>query len=141
VLRALDFGGDDKKPFEFRLGWERGIEVGQGKPGTVDANGVYKPETPEAEAILQFPDIHAGIVAEIQPDPRMTPTVAVELCDFKLWKARWFSVHVGAGSQLAYAFLGKRLVSVFEVHIGPWVGWDFDEHDWAWGIGGSLIKF
>jgi hypothetical protein len=141
LLRALDFGGSDDKPFEFRLGWEHGIETGKGKPGTVDDSGVYKPETPEAETLLSFPDVHAGLMAEMRPEPRMTPTVAVELCDFKVPYARWFSVHVGAGSQLVYGFLGKRLVSVFEIHIGPWAGWDLDEHAWAFGVGGALIKF
>jgi hypothetical protein len=37
--------------------------------------------------------------------------------------------------------MGKRLVSVFEVTAGAWVGWDFDEDDVAWGVGGTLIKF
>lgn len=141
VLRALDFGGDDKKPFEFRFGWERGIEQSKAKPGQVDANGVYQPETPEVDAILQFPDIHAGVMVEIQPKGRVTPTVQVELCEFKVPYARWFGVQFGAGYQMLDVYVGKRLISVFEITFGPWVGWDFDLDDWAWGAGGTLIKF
>jgi hypothetical protein len=141
LLRALDFGGSDDRPFEFRFGWERGVETGKSKPGTVDDRGVYTPEAPEVEAILQFPDVHAGLMGEIRPEPRMTLTVAVEVFDVKVPWARWWSFHVGAGSQLVYAFFGKRLISVFEIHFGPWVGRDFEEHAWAWGIGGTLIRF
>jgi len=141
VLRALDFGGDAQKPFEFRFGWEKGIEKSAAKPGQVDKDGVYQPETPEVEAILGFPDIHAGIMVEVQPKGRVTPTVQIEACEFKLPYVRWFSVQAGAGYQMVNAYVGKRLVSVFEITFGPWVGWDFNEDDWAWGVGGTLISF
>lgn len=140
ILRALDFGGDPGKAFEFRWGWER-IETSKAKPGGVDDSGVYKPESPEVEAILNFPDIHAGLFAAVQPKARISPTVQLELFEFKVPYARWFSVQIGAGAQLAEVYLGKRLISVFEITVGPWVGWDFDEHDYAWGVGGTLIRF
>lgn len=141
ILRALDFGGDSKKPFEFRFGWQHGIEQSKAKPGQVDKDGVYQPETPEVDAILGFPDIHAGIMGEVQPKGRFTPTVQVELCEFKVPVLRWFSVQLGAGYQLAEAYIGKRLISVFEVTGGFWIGRDFEEDDWAWGFGGTLIRF
>lgn len=141
VLRALDFGGDAKKPFEFRFGWEKGIEKSTAKPGQVDPNGVYQPETPEVDAILSFPDVHAGIMAEVQPKGRFTPTVQIEAFEFKVPYVRWFSVQIGAGYQMVDAYVGKRLVSVFEITVGPWVGRDFEEDAWAWGVGGTLIKF
>lgn len=141
VLRALDFGGDDKKAFEFRWGWEKGIETSSAKPGKVDEHGVYKPEDPAVEAILGFPDIHAGLMGVVQPKGRFTPTVQVEVLEFKLPWLRWFGVQVGAGDQIVDVYLGKRLVSVFEVTFGPWFGWDFEEGAKAWGVGGTLIKF
>ena len=141
VLRALDFGGSDHKTFEFRWGWEKGIETSKANPGEVDDEGVYQPEAPEVNAILGFPDVHAGLMAELQPDPRMTPTVAGELFEFKVPYARWFSIQVGAGNQLAYGYIGKRLVAVFEITVGPWLGWDLEEHAPAWGFGGTLIRF
>lgn len=141
VLRALDFGGDDKKPFEFHFGWDHGIETSKAKPGQVDANGVYQPETPEVNAILGFPNIHAGLACEIRPDPRITPVVAVEVCRVKFPYVRWWELQVGAGAQLVEASFTKRLISVFEVTAGPWVGWDFEEHAWAFGGIATLIKF
>ena len=141
VTRALDFGGSDDHPWDFRWGWEKGIETSKADPGEVDEEGVYQPETPEVEAILGFPDVHAGLMGVIKPEGRITPTVQVEALEFKVPYARWFSLQAGAGAQLAEVYLGKRLVSVFEITAGPWVGWDFDEHDVAWGVGGTLIKF
>jgi hypothetical protein len=141
ILRALDFGGDQTKPFEFRFGWERGIERSQAKPGGVDEHGVYKPETPEAEALLSFPDVHAGTMVVVQPHARITPIVLVEICEFKLWHLRWFSLQVGAGHQLAEVYLGKRLLAVLEITVGGWVGWDFEEDSVGWGVGGTLIRF
>lgn len=141
VMRALDFGGSDDRPWDFRWGWEKGIETSKADPGEVDDDGVYQPETPEVEAILGFPDVHAGLMVEVKPKSRITPTVQIEALEFKVPYARWFSLQGGAGAQLAEVYLGKRLVSVFEITVGPWVGWDFDEHDVAWGVGGTLIKF
>lgn len=141
LTRALDFGGDPKKAWDFRWGWEKGIETSKAKPGGVDENGVYQPETPAVDAILGFPDIHAGMMVVAQPAGRFTPTVQVEILEFKVPYARWFSLQAGAGNQLVDLYLGKRLVSVFEITVGPWVGWDFEEDAKAWGVGGTLIKF
>jgi hypothetical protein len=122
VFRALDFGGDDKNPVEFYFGWQHGVEQSKAKPGQVDAHGVYQPETPEVDAILGFPNIHAGLAGEIRPDPRITPVVAVELCRMKFPYVRWWELQVGAGAQLIEASFTKRLISVFEVTAGPWIG-------------------
>lgn len=141
VLRVLDFGGDPKKNWDFRWGWDHGIEKSKAKPGEVDESGVYQPETPEVEALLSFPDIHAGMVVLVQPKARITPTVHVEAFEFKVPYLRWFSVQAGAGAQLMDVYLGKRLLSVFEVTVGGFVGWDFDTDAWCWGVGGTLIRF
>jgi hypothetical protein len=141
VLRALDFGGDPDKPFEFRLGWDKGVEKSGAKPGKTDDNGVYQPEVPEAEAALSFPDVSAGIVVEVRSKPRVTPTVQLDLFDFKLPYIRWFSCQAGMGYQLGNVYLGKRLVSILELTVGGWMGYDFETHSLAWGLGGTLIKF
>lgn len=152
VLSALDFGGNDKKAFEFKWGWEHDIhEAAPGtKPGGVDENGVYKPETPEADAVLGFPNIHAGIAGEISPKGRMTPTMAVEICRAKFPLVRWWELEAGAGANIAEVSLTKRLVSVYEVTAGPWAGWDFEESrkrgpnfldKMAWGVTATLIRF
>lgn len=138
---ALDFGGDDKKPFEFFWGWQHGVHDSAAKPGEVDEHGVYKPETPEAEALLGFPNIHAGIAYEIRPQSRVTPTVSVEAFRVKVPYARWWELQIGAGAQLVEASFTKRLLSVYEVTAGPWIGWNFERHAVAWGVCFTLIKF
>ena len=141
VMRALDFGGDPGKAFEFRLGWEHGIEIPAGKPGTTNPDGTYVPETPEVAAILGFPDVHAGMNVIIQSKPRISPTIGIEVCEFKVPYLRWFNVQVQGGTDLVDIYVGKKLLSVFEISVGLWAGWDFAEDRTAFGIGGTLIKF
>jgi len=141
VLRVLDFGGSDDKPFEFRFGWEKGVDVSTAKPGHTDECGVYKPEVPEVEAALSFPDVSAGLMIEMQPHARITPVVNVDLFDVKVPYARWFSAQAGMGYQLSELYFGKRIISILELTVGGWGGYDFEEHKWAWGLGGTIIKF
>lgn len=147
---ALDFGGDDKIAWEFHPGWEHGLHDSTAKPGQVDDKGVYKPETPEVEAVLGMPNVHAGLTGEIYPKGHITPTVQVEAFRFKVPELRWWEIQVGAGANMVDLYFGKRLVSVFEITAGPWVGWDFvDSHKrgpntlkkLAYGIGFTIIKF
>lgn len=150
LMAALDFGGDDKVAWEFHPGWEHGVHESKAKPGHVDENGVYQPETPEVEAILGFPNIHAGVAGEIYPKGQITPTVQLEAFRVKVPVLRWWEVQVGAGANMVDLYLGKRLVSVFEITAGPWVGWDFAESHkrgpnaldkLAWGLQFTVIKF
>lgn len=141
VMRALDFGGDPGKPFEFRFGWQHGIENASGIPGTTNPAGTYVPETPEVDAILGFPNVYAGMNVVIRPDARLTPTIGVEACSFKVPYLRWFSVQAQGGANLADIYVGKRLVSILEISVGPWIGWDFDNRKVAYGVGGAIIKF
>lgn len=140
--RFIDFGGDDEKPFEFRPFWGQGPDIGEENPETpgYDKDGNKIPP-PEVLATYTFPDIFAGVRAVIGPEPRVTPTVGIELFEVKVPYARWFSAQLSAGDQLMEFSFHKRITSIYEITIGPFVGWDFDEHDVAWGIGGSIIKF
>jgi len=141
VLRVLDFGGDDKKSFEFRFGWEHGIEQSTAPPRQTDECGVYHPETPEVDALLSFPDIHAGLNVLASLKPRITPTVGLELAEFKVPYLRWFNVQIQGGTDLVDIYVGKRLLAVYEVTIGPWYGYDFTENRGTFGIGATLIRF
>lgn len=138
----LDFGGDDSKSFEFRPFWSNGPSVGDEDPENpgFDKDG-NKIVSKEVLATYTFPDIHAGLHAVVAKEPRITPTVAVELFEVKVPYARWFSAQVSGGDQLVDFYLGKRLTSIFEVTVGPFAGWDFETHDWTWGVGGTVLKF
>jgi hypothetical protein len=142
-LSALDFGGVEKIPFEFRLGTDHGIH--QAAPGTkdgaVDDKGVYKPETPAASALLEFPNVHAGMMVEIRPKAHLTPVVQLEACSAKAPYVGWWEIQVGAGANVAEVYLGKKLLSVWEITVGPCFLRDIDQHKFGFGGIGTVIKF
>lgn len=143
--RFLDFGGHDEKAFEFRLGWDRGVNI-PGKPdpnspgGHYDKDGNYVPDNPDVVATYTFPEIVAGIYGTLK-DPRFTPGVGFELFEVKVPYARWFSGQVFAGNQLAGAYLGKRWTSIVELTTGVFFARDFEDDDWTYGIGATITKF
>lgn len=143
IMRALDYDGNPKKSFEIRAGWDHGIETSKAKPGEVDKDGVYQPETEGVDAILSFPGISTGLAWEARPDSRVTPTVGMEIFRVKtpIPYARWWVFQVGGGAQLAEVYAGKLLVPVVDVTVGPWVGWDFNERKWAVGAQITIFKF
>lgn len=140
--KFLDFGGDDKKAFEFRFFWDRAPAIGAEDPENpgFDKDGNKIP-SPEVYATYYFPDVTAGLHVTIGTDPRLTPTVGIEFFEAKLWKLRWFSGQIFAGDQLVGFGFYKRLTSIYEITVGPFVGYDLDEHDWTWGCGGTLLRF
>ena len=142
-LSYLDFGGVEKEPFEIRMGWQHGIhEAKDGTPpGKTDDTGVYNPETPQAEALLGFPNVHAGIAGEIQPKSRLTPVVNLEVLSAKAPYVGWWEIQVGAGANVVDFYLGKRLLSVWEITVGPCYLRDVEEHKFGWGGLGTMIKF
>lgn len=140
-MNAVGFGGDDKKPWEFRFGWDHGITKSEAAPGGVDRNGIYQPETVEVDSELGFPDVNAGLAGEVYPKAKITPTVQFTTCEFKVPYARWFDVQIGAGANLVDVYLGKRLVTLPKITVGPWFGRDLDVHKWSGGIQFTLIKF
>lgn len=143
LISTLDFGGVEKEPFEIRAGWDHGIhEAKEGtKPGATDDNGVYKSETPAAEALLAFPNVHAGLLVEGQPKMRLTPVVQLEAFSVKAPYVGWWELQVGAGANVAEVYFGKRLLSVWEITVGPCFLRDIDRHQWGWGGVGTMIKF
>lgn len=142
IGRYLDFGGVDKKPFEVRFFWDRGPKIGPEDPSNpgYDKDGNKIP-SPGVAATYFFPDIHAGMAWIDGNKQLLTPTINIELMEFKVPFLRWFIVAVGAGSQEVHIYLGKRITSVLETSIGPMIVYRFDEDDWSYGFQGTLIKF
>lgn len=138
----LDFGGDDSKDFEVRFFWNQGPQIGEEDPENpgFDKDGNLIPD-PEVLAVYAFPDVHAGYAWLSGDDPKLTPTINVEIMEFKVPFFRWFVVAPGAGSNEAHLYVGKRLTSIYEITFGVLLGRRFDEDDWVWGIQGTLLKF
>lgn len=132
----LDFGGDSDKLVEIRMSWQAH------KPAAQPSDEKPPFEVPpEVVATYQFPDIHAGMNYVLGTEKRLTPTVGIEILEFKLPVVRWFNVQAQGGNQLVDIYVGKRFTSVIEITAGAWWGYDFEEHDTTWGLGATLIKF
>lgn len=142
-MKALDYDGNPKEPFEFRFGWDHGVVPSTAAPGKVDDKGIYQPETEGAQAALSFPGVSTGLLLEVEPKARVTPTVGLELFRYKtpVPFARWWVAQVGGGAQVAEIYVGKLLVPVVDVTAGPWYGWDFDKHKGAFGAQFTIFKF
>ncbi len=141
-LKALDFGGADTN-FEVRAGWDHRIHQAAAgtAPGATDDKGVYKPETKEADALLAFPNVHSGVLVEGQPKQHVTPVINLELVSMKAPYVGWWEIQVGVGANVADAYLGKRLLSILEITVGPCFLRDVDEHKWGWGGIATIIRF
>jgi len=147
---VIDFGGKDDKPYEWRWGWDRGIQsIGKEDPKNpgYDMDGNLIPSA-EVKATYQFPDVDAGMAYVISDDnSRITPTLGVEMAEFKVPYLRWFKVDVGAGSNYPYVYVGKRITSIYEISVGACYGYDLEEKDngdregWGWAGAGTIIKF
>jgi len=142
-MRALDFDGNPKEPFEIKAGWDHGTQDSKAKPGQVDANGVYQPEDDGANAIMSFPGISTGLALEVYPEAKVTPTIGLEAFRVKtpIPYFRWWVFQVEGGAQMVDVYAGKLLVPVVDVTVGPWFGWDFDKHATAWGAAFTIFKF
>ncbi len=138
----LDFGGDDDKDWEFKFFWDDRPQVGEEDPENpgFDKDGNKIPP-PEVLATYAMPDIHAGYAWLDGDDPKVTPTINVELAEYKVPYLRWHIIAVGGGSNEAHIYVGKRLTSIVETSIGVMWAYRFDEDEWVIGVQGTLIKF
>lgn len=140
--KYLDLGWDDKSNWELKAFWDKGPSIGEEDPANkgYDKDGNKIP-SPEVLATYSFPDIHAGLAVEVTPKVKITPTMGVNLVDFKVPYLRWFEIQAQGGANMVDVYLGKRLTSIFEITVGPWFGYDFVSHGRAAGVGVTIIKF
>ena len=141
---ALDFGGDSEKIWDFRWGWNQsGISIGEEDPDNpgFDRDGNLIPENPEILSTYTFPDTTAGYGILVQPASRTTPTLGLELAEFKTPYLRWFSLQAILGDDLVGMYLGKRFTSIYEVTAGLFYGRDQRVNSETWGVAFTLLKF
>jgi len=116
--------------------------------------GEWIPDDKTIEATYKIPDISAGFLVDFAPladsgdDLSITPSLQVEVVEFDLpidsgllAYIRTWKFDIGVGYQRTYGYLGVKLTSIFEISVGPWVGWDWDESRIAFGVGVGIIKF
>jgi len=139
----FDIGSRPKEPaWAFQTSWIplHGKADPNSPGGRYDSDGNYIPPA-EVEMTYRFPDVHAGSAVQISGDASVTPTINIELAEVKIPHLRWWMVTVGTGDDLVLFYVGKRLTSIYEVGIGPWIGKDLKLHREAWGVQLTLIKF
>jgi hypothetical protein len=141
---SMDFGGKSDRAWEFRWGWNQsGVTVGEEDPDNpgFDREGNLIPENPEVLATYQFPDTTAGYGILVQPTSRTTPTLGLELAEFRTPYLRWFSVQAVVGDDLVGGYLGKRFTSIYEITGGLFYGRDQRINSETWGVAFTLLKF
>lgn len=143
TLSRLDFGGDDNKPFEAEMFWDRWPEIKEEDPKNpgfdADGNKIPKPET---YITMYFPKITAGASGTVYGDKsRITPTVGIVAADLKAPYVRWWQVEVIGGADMVGVGLFKRWTSVFEFDTGVTYFWDPSTHKWGLAAGFTITKF
>lgn len=111
--------------------------------GHFDEDGNWIPDDPTIEWTYTIPDISAGFIFDAH-SLHATPSLQIELLEFDIPGLKYFrtwKLDAGVGYQRAYGYLGPRLTSIFEISVGGWVGWNWEDNDIAYGVGFTIIKF
>jgi len=102
----------------------------------------WMPDNPNIGLTYKIPDISAGFIFDAN-GYKVTPVVQVELLEFNLpipYLGTW-KLDAGVGYQRTYGYVGPLLTNIFEISVGGFVGWNWEEEDLSYGVGFTIIKF
>lgn len=110
----------------------------------------WVPDDPTIELTYKIPDISAGFIFDANTLD-LSPSLQIELLEFDL-PGSWFNdtflkyirtwkLDFGVAYQRAFGYLGPRLTSIFEISVGGFVGWNWEDEELSYGIGAAIIKF
>jgi hypothetical protein len=140
---------------EFRPSWIREdsytvseTEITEGdfdgpRRGHFDDEGNWIPDEPTIAWTYKIPDISAGFVFDIA-SLDATPSLQIELLEFDipfLPYLRTWKFDAGVAYQRAYLYGGPLITSIFEISLGGFVGWNFEDRILSYGVGFTIIKF
>lgn len=111
--------------------------------GHFDDEGNWIPDDPTIAWTYKIPDISAGFLFDAN-SLDVTPSIQVELLEFDipfLPYLRTWKLDAGVAYQRGYAYLGPRITSIFEISIGGFCGWNWEDNDLSYGVGFTIIKF
>lgn len=111
--------------------------------GHFDEDGNWIPDDPTIEWTYQIPDISAGFIFDVH-SLTPTPSLQIEIVEFDipgLPYLRTWKFDAGVAYQRAYGYLGPRITSIFEISVGGWLGWNWEDNEIAYGVGFTIIKF
>lgn len=110
--------------------------------GHFDKEGNWVPDKPEIAMTYKLPDISSGAIYDI-PARKVSPAIQIELfeIDTHVPYLRTLKLDAGVAYQRGYLYVGKLLTNIFEVSIGAWCGWNFEDRKLAYGVGLTIIRF
>jgi len=140
---------------EFRPSWirEDSYDISEGEiteddfdgplRGHFDEEGNWIPDEPTIEWTYKIPDLSAGSIFDIATLD-VTPSIQIELLEFDipfLPYLRTWKFDAGVGYQRVYLYGGPLITSIFEISVGGFVGWNFEDRKVSYGVGFTIIKF
>lgn len=111
--------------------------------GHFDEEGNWIPDNATIEWTYKIPDISSGFIFDIATLD-VTPSLQVELVEFDIPLIpylRTWKLDFGVGYQRAYGYLGPLITSIFEISVGGYCGWNWEENKLSYGVGLTIIKF
>ena len=111
--------------------------------GHFDDEGNWVPDDATITWTYCIPDISAGFLFDINSSD-LTPGLQIELLEFDLPITKYlrtWKLDGGAAYQRAYIYLGPRITSIFEISVGGFIGWNFDDNQASYGVAATIIKF
>ncbi len=140
---------------EFRPSWisEESYEVSDNeitdedfdgpRNGHFDDEGNWIPDEPTIAWTYKIPDLSSGALFDAATLD-VTPSLQIELLEFDipfLPYLRTWKLDFGVGYQRTYGYFGPLITSIFEISVGGFIGWNWEEEDLSYGIGFTIIKF
>ena len=110
--------------------------------GSFDEEGNWIPDDPKIEWTYKIPDIGAGFIFDASTLD-FTPSLQLEVLEFDtpIPYVGTYKLDLGVGYQRTYVYFGPLLTSIFEISVGGFVGWNWEEEDLSYGVGFTIIKF
>lgn len=104
---------------------------------------VWVPDDPKIEWTYRIPDVSAGFIFDAKVLD-VTPSIQVELVEFDLpfpWPIGTWKLDTGVAYNRTYGYVGPLLTSIFEISIGGVAGYNWDNGNFFYGVGFTIIKF
>jgi len=111
--------------------------------GHFNDEGEWIPDEPTIAWTYKIPDIGVGYLFDAATLDT-TPSIQVELLEFDipfLPILRTWKLDAGVGYQRTYGYFGPLITSIFEISVGGFIGWNWEEEDLSYGVGFTIIKF
>lgn len=102
----------------------------------------YDPRDSTVETTYEMPEIDSGFTYDVNTD-RMRGVLSVEFLDNANLPLTDYPMksNFGTGEDLIFVSSTVRLTSIFEVSVGPFVGYDFNKNQHVVGVIGLVTEF